>query len=263
MKRTGVALVIAVLTTAGLSTAATVWNPAANGIYPPDTGDWSTEANWTNDVPGVQDNKAVFNVPDAAECVISEPVSVNQLVQGDNGPGGLIRVIAGGSLETGAVWSSIGYNNTAHMVVETGGSVTFGQHMWVGLLDGAGTGTLDITGGSVRVTEMVGLGWNSGVGFVNVMEGLLDLQNIHPTDSIKEGSLLNIENGVVTIDGDHLGKVNDYIASGRIVGFGGAGTVTADFDETNPGKTTIAAVPEPATIALLGLGGLMLQRKRK
>ena len=131
---------------AGVVSAATVWNPAANGIYPPDAGDWGVAANWTNDVPGVADGKAVFNVEDAAECVVTDAQSFNQLVQGDNGPGGLVRVMDGGSLTTGVAWSAVGYNNTAHMIVETGGSVTFGEHMWIGLQEG-GPGTLDIIGG--------------------------------------------------------------------------------------------------------------------
>ena len=262
MKKTSVVCVVAVLLMASVATAATVWNPAANGIVPPATGDWGVGANWTNDVPGLADGKAVFNVPDAAECVVTDAQSFNQLVQGDNGPGGVIRVMDGGSLTTGAVWSGVGYNNTAHVIVETGGSVTFGQHMWVGLQAG-GPGILDIIGGTVRVSEMIGLGWETGTGFVNVIAGLLDLHNIHATDSIKGDSVMDIRNGVVTIDGDHAWKINDYIAAGKIVGFGGEGTVNVDFDVTNAGKTTITAVPEPTTLALLGLGGLVLRRRRK
>jgi len=254
MKSVNVVCVVAVLLMASMASAATVWNPAANGIFPPATGDWGVGANWTNgvpvDVPGDPNGKAVFNVDGAAECVVTDAQSFSQLVQGDNGPGGVLRVVDGGSLTTGAVWSAVGYNNTAHVIVETGGSVTFGEHMWVGLLEG-GPGTLDIIGGNIRVSQMTGLGWETGTGFLKVIAGLLDLQNIHATNSIKDGSLMDVRNGVVTIDGDHAWKINDYIAAGKIVGFGGAGTVNVDFDVRNAGKTTITAVhplePFPST----------------
>ena len=245
---------ITLLLMASVATAATVWNPAANGIVPPATGDWGVAANWTNgvpvDVPVDPNGKAVFNVDGAAECVVTDAQSFYQFVQGDNGPGGVIRVMDGGSLTTGAVWSGVGYNNTSHMIVETGGSVTFGGHMWVGLHEG-GPGTLDIIGGTVNAAGMFGLGWQTGTGFVNVIAGLLDLHNIHATDSIKEGSVMDIRNGIVSIDGDHAWKINDYIAAGKIVGFGGPGIVNVDFDVRNTGKTTITAVhplePFPST----------------
>ena len=54
---------VLVLGLAGLASAATVWNPAANGIIPPATGDWGEAANWTNGIPDNPDtNKAVFSV---------------------------------------------------------------------------------------------------------------------------------------------------------------------------------------------------------
>ena len=254
MKKTSVISVVAVLLMASMASAATVWNPAANGIFPPDTGNWGDAANWTNgvpvDVPG-DPNKAVFNVPDAAECVVADAQSFFQFVQGDNGPGGVLRVVKGGSITTGAVWSGIGYNDTAHMIVETGGSITFGDHMWVGLHPGPGPGTLDIIGGYIRVSEMTGLGWNEGgTGFVNVIAGHLDLHNIHATRSIQGDSVVDVRNGIVTIDGNHLGKINDYITALKIVGFGGEGTVNAAFD-ADADKTIFTAVhplgPTPST----------------
>jgi len=36
-----------------------------------------------------------------------------------------------------------------------------------------------------------------------------------------------------------------------------------DYNVRNPGKTTVSAIPEPATIALLGFGGLVLRRRKR
>ncbi|UCG59746.1 MAG: PEP-CTERM sorting domain-containing protein [Phycisphaerales bacterium] len=261
MKKTSVVSVVAVLLMATVTTAATVWNPAANGIVPPATGNWADAANWTNDVPGVADGKAVFNVPDAADCVVTDAQAFNQFVQGDNGPGGVIRVMDGGSLTTGAVWSAVGYNNTAHMIVETGGSVAFGEHMWIGLAPGS-AGTLDINGGTVSVASMVGLGWDGGTGYVNVNDGgLLALSNIHGdgSSSIKGDSLLGINGtGAITLPNDFVGVIETYAGAGLIAGDGIPGNVQASFAD---GVTTVV-VPEPASIILLGLGGLLLRRKK-
>ena len=118
---------------ASAASAATVWNPAANAIVPPATGDWGVAANWTNDVPGVADVKAVFNVDGAAECVVTDAQTFSDLVQGDNGPGGVIRVVDGGSLTTTGGWMAVGYNNTAKLIVERGGVCNFGSHLWWGM----------------------------------------------------------------------------------------------------------------------------------
>jgi len=263
MKRT-VAVCAAVLLAVSVAGAATVWNPAANGIVPPDTGNWNDAANWTNDVPGVLDGKAVFNVPDAAECIVTDAQSFNQFVQGDNGPGGVIRVKSGGSLTTGAVWSGVGYNNTAHMIVEAGGVVNFGQHAWIGLNDGS-VGILDISG-TVTVAEMIGLGWGQSTsqGFVNVYDGgLLALHNIHGTTgrSIQHGSLLSIfGTGMITIDGNKAGTIDNYAAAGLIAGDGIVGNVIATYDPQ--ANLTTVVVPEPATMLLLGLGGLLVRKRR-
>lgn len=256
--------VVAVLLMASVASAATVWNPAANGIVPPDTGNWNEAANWTNDVPGVVDGKAVFNVPGAAECVVTDAQSFAQMVQGDNNLGGVLRIQDGGSITTTGGWSAVGYNNTAHMIVETGGSMTFGEHAWIGLNDGA-VGTLDINGGYVRVTQMIGLGWGQSTsqGFVNVNDGgLLDLHNFHGETgrSVQHGSLLSINGtGMITIDGNKVGAIEAYAAAGLIAGDGILGNVQASFAND---VTTVTVIPEPVSLALLGLGGLLIRRRR-
>jgi hypothetical protein len=261
MKSVNVVCVVAVLLMASVATAATVWNPAANGIYPPATGDWGVGANWTNDVPGVAEGKAVFNVPDAAECVVTDAQSFAQLVQGDNNVGGVIRIQDGGSLTTTSGWSAVGYNNTAHTIIETGGSMTFAEHAWIGFLGGA-NGVVDLNGGTMNVTGMFGLGWSGGDGYVNVNDGgLLALSNIHGdgATSIKQNSLLSINGtGQVTLPGDFVGVIETYAGAGLIAGDGILGNVQASFAD---GVTTVV-VPEPASMILLGLGGLALLRVR-
>lgn len=235
-------LLIIFLSTAVFVHASTVWNPSANGITPPGEGDWGNAANWSNGLPStVSDGKAQFNVSDAADCIVSDAQSCVLFVQGDNGPGGVIRVTAGGTLTTGSNWSAVGYNNSAHMIVETGGTVNFMQNAWIGLF-APSVGTLDINGGTVNVSGQFGLGWQSGTGYVNVNAGVLNLNYWDSVNSIKGDSILNIAGGLVTINGDRRAEVNAYSALGRITAFAGTGQIVAEYNVI-PGKTSITAVP--------------------
>ena len=55
----------------GVFAQTTIWNPAANN---PSDGLWTTEANWTAGLPPSDAGKAVFNVPDAINCVVNSTV---------------------------------------------------------------------------------------------------------------------------------------------------------------------------------------------
>lgn len=215
----------------------TVWNPAAN---PSGNGLWSESANWTGGTVPNSTNKVVLNVSGARACVVNSVVKAGQVVAGDNGDGGTLIVTNGGSLTTSATdWSAIGYNNSNLMIVESGGSVGFGFQLWIGFAAGS-DGTLLMNGGTVSVTNMIGLGWNGGKGTARINGGTLKLLAWDSANSIKGASVLDIGAGTVVITGNQLTSVGNYISNGKITGYGGTGSVSNFF---NGATTTLTAIP--------------------
>ncbi len=233
----GLLLCSAICAEAQLTT--TVWNPAAN---PSGNGLWSESANWTGGAVPNGANKVVFNVPGAGPCVVANAAVAGQVAAGDNGPGGTLIVTNGGSLSAGAAeWCAVGYNNTNLMMVESGGSASFGNHLWIGFNPGS-DGTLTLNGGTVSVAGMFGLGWNGGKGTVHVNSGTLYLSQWSSTNpgSIVGASVLDIGAGTVVITGNQVSSVDTFINSGKITGYGGTGTVT-NFFNGDANITTLTA----------------------
>jgi len=230
----------------------TVWNPAANAES---TGLWTEPANWTNGLP-LTTSKVVLNVTGAADCVLDADATIKQLVAGDNGGGDdVLRIADGGTLTTGTDWSAVGWSSDASLIVENGGTVTFGGHFWAGKDAHA---TVEVSG-TVNVTGMFGIafeaGW-TGSGNISVIDdGVLNLANIHPDQSIPDGSFLDVtNNGIINITDDHLAKVENYIALGRITANGGDATPKVELVD---GTTVISVlvVVDVEEIAVTGADG--------
>ncbi len=242
-------LMMTFLTSAVFAQTTTIWNPAANASS---TGLWSEAANWTTGIVPEGDYKVVFNVPAAQECVLDDAHSITQIVMGDGAAGETLRVANGGTLTTGVVWSAIGYNSTATMVVDTGGVVNFGEHLWVGW-DPGSDAVVELNGGTINVAQMTGLGWNGGKGAIYVKSGFLNLGNLDPVASIKDG-FIEISAGVMTIIGDKVTAVNDYITAGKITATGGSGDFVINYDDVAD-LTTVYQIPARQETTIWNPGG--------
>ncbi len=226
---------------------ATTWNPGGNPNQPSDDR-WTAPGNWSGAVVPAAGYKAYFNLA-APPCIVNSAVGGCQISIGDGGPGGVLIVTNGGNLSAGDntagnnddyAWTAIGYDNTGEMDVESGGSVTFTYHLWIGLTPGA-IGTFIMNGGTASVAGAFGLGFSGGTGIAHINGGTLTLSQ-WAADSIQgSNSVLDVGGGTVVIAGNQAASVDGFIDSGQITAYGGAGTVVCNYNGT-ANTTTITAI---------------------
>ena len=230
-------------------------------------GNWE-DSQWQNQTDGINNTTPPTSSDTArmnwggATCTLNSEQTISMLGIGVDEPGNLI-IAAGGILHTSSAAAVGDVRGAGVLTVEAGGVADFGLHLWVGRTDTA-PGTLNINGGTVKVGQMLGLGWDGGTGFVNVNDGgVLDLFQLHGdgSSSMQNGSILDITGtGKVLLPGNYTGVINEYVNNGSIYGNGILGNI--NIDVTND-ITTVTAVPEPASMILLGFGGLALRIRRK
>ena len=186
------------------------------------------------------------------------------LGQGGNPAGtGYMLVESGGSVNVADI---LFHGNGANGTSDIYGSVSVGSHLWTGWGPGF-TGTINVyNGGELNVSGQLGLNWqdNGAIGLLNIYDGgVVNLAQIHGdgSSSIKGSSVLTIAGtGLLTKTGNFVSVIEQYIAAGKIVGAGGASLVVS-YDEGE--NLTSVVIPEPSTLALLGLAGLGLALRRK
>lgn len=187
----------------------------------------------------------------------------------------------GVAVGNGGVKSSV-YGATSGVVEINGGTLNISGHLWSATGNtnasnpGGPTSIATITinaGGVINVGGNLGLGTinastpsaGGGIATLNVNNGgLLNLYQWSETGSIQAGSVLNINGtGTVIIKGNRGAQADAYFALGKIASDRGAIQWVYTPGGTGQDYTTITAIPEPATMSLLGLGALALLRKKR
>lgn len=250
----------------------TIWN---------DSDNWNTNmadpGSGTYAIPGVGDRVRDYGgLGYDVYCNTAQVSKVQQI-------GGTITIKNGGTLNTDG---SIEHNSGGTITVDAGGTFnaclktvgTIGS-LKIGRASSATANVVNVSGalnvlGSLADSDIAMGTWSAGGGAggsatLNINDGGVATANLlavntNPADITAK---IDIETGgVLILDGDVTGWIYTLTtgsACGYVVmyGDGVAGNITSDYNITNAGKTTVY-VPEPATIALLGLGGLLLRKRR-
>ncbi len=201
---------------------------------------WSNRANWElSRIPTLGD-EAYIDVPPAKAPggpVIRDGIDAKALGLGCEVAGEPNMAMTGGTLEiTDWVWwgDGAGCHGTFHM---SGGTITVASEFELGW--GGGTGTWFMTGGTITARELI-IPTGSGAagqlylhgGTFNVGSDGLEMQTV---------GFMDVGGGTLIIEGDWTGRINGYIAAGLITAHDGGGVFELDYNERNPGKTTLSA----------------------
>jgi hypothetical protein len=151
--------------------------------------------------------------------------------------------------------------NEGRLIMD-GGTANLLSHLFVGF---TGIGHVQIDSGTLNVAGMFGLGWNNGSATVDISGGLLNTEQWN--FSLASSYNFNFS-GLKTAPGEgewvqnHFWKneLQALVDAGKITTSVPGAHVVVEWDPLAQ-KTHVFAVPEPISIALLGLGALCLRRK--
>lgn len=243
MKSIGVVMLMGAMMISGLAQAADIRFSNAD----PSGDAWMTPGNWVGGVvPGSAD-KARFNYGGAAGTLYTVAPTIDALQIGVDEPGGL-TIASGGQLTVDSgEWSAVGYNRSGTLTIEEGGSMVCDNYMAIGMFDDGPEHKMElILDGSLTVTDAfyLGLYFDGNAGAITeimataVINGTLDVEGM----GVAINCQVDLRWGTIIINGDQTGNVASWIGDDRLVAFGGNGTIEADYDTTNSGRTTIKAI---------------------
>ncbi|VGO12814.1 hypothetical protein PDESU_01368 [Pontiella desulfatans] len=105
---------------------------------------------------------------------------------------------------------------------------------------------LEITGGSLDVAEWMALGYEAA-GSVLLSDGTLSVGQL-----LMDGNgLVDVEEGMLVVDGNATNLLNAYVSKGWITAYGGVFIPEVNFDNTN---TTVTATEPPLTTTVWNPG---------
>jgi hypothetical protein len=254
---------------------------------------WQDPGNWTLGVP---DSLTISNTrinPDAfigwppnpkVGPIIGQGVNASTAMYDTWGPEfGMTLDIQGGSYSGPAFVGLNPFNNNPARtsVINLGQNGTGGTISVVNMLlgdcwwDAGPYNELNVYSGTCTANDYIWLGGHMNLygGFTSATNGMnVDVPNANQAKIDNFGGLygpgitrLNIEGGTLSLPATMLATIQGWFNAGYLVANNGrGGTILFDLDsQIDRVWVTASPVPEPATIALLCLGGLALIRRKR
>jgi hypothetical protein len=203
---------------------------------------WSNPDNWEGKKVPTRMDEAYIDVPAAAAPngpIIQDGIEAQALGLGCEVAGEPTMTMTGGTLEI-ADWIWWGDGESCHgTFTMSGGAITVVNEHELGW--GGGSGTWTMTGGTVSAGKLVIPTATGAAGQLYLHGGTYTVGT--GGLSMTPVGLIDITEGTLLLTGDKKTEVQGYINSGQITAYGGQGWLETDYDERNPGMTTLTAVP--------------------
>ncbi len=198
---------------------------------------WSTETNWGGQVIPTSLDSVSIDDPDNTHCEIEDGIAAEceTLRVGNSGYTANLD-ISGGSLTAAGAYVGVD-SAIGHGIVNISGGLFSTGALQVGW---RGTGTINVTGGTIELSGNLIVPGLTGTGTVNLGAGTITASDLRLTS---DSGVLNITTGTLILDGDDREAIQTDIDNGRLTAYEGQGFVNRDFDVTNAGKTTLTATP--------------------
>lgn len=194
--------------------------------------------------------------------VITNSMNLYQLMVGAGGSGDV--VITNGAVVTTGVgmygggnqWTGVGFpNGPSTLTIAGGASLICGDHLWLGQGDAnGGPNSVIVDGGTLTVNGQLGVSWNGGPGtnYLIIKNG--GTVNEHSFSSGESFGLpvhpghwgiLNIADNTskLVINGNQTAFFNYYVTNGQFLAYGGAGTITYNYNPSLNVSTVLAVAP--------------------
>jgi len=214
---------------------------------------WSSANNWEGKKVPTSMDEAYVDVPAAAAPngpIIQAGIEAKVLGLACEVAGEATMTMTGGTLEI-ADWIWWGDGDACHgTFTMSGGAITVVNEHELGW--GGGSGTWTMTGGTVSAGKLVIPTATGAAGQLYLHGGTYTVGT--GGLSMTAVGLIDITAGTLLLKDDKTSEVRGFIGSGRITAYGGQGWLEMDYDERNPGMTTLTAValgakanrPDPA-----------------
>lgn len=213
------------------ASAQIMWNDAGGDSL------WSTAANWSGNTVPTAINAASIDQPEDTHCVVAEGmVAECETLRVGNGSSTTNVDITGGSLTASGAYIGVD-SSSGHGILNVSGGRFVTGALQVGW---DGTGTLNVTGGVVELSDDLIVPGLTGKGTVNLRGGVIRASGLRLTSAL---GLLDVGAGTLILEGDDTETLQTFIDDGWLIAYRGQGVLHVDYDVTNPGYTTVTATP--------------------